>query len=243
MAEGYIPVDDDEDDGDAIRRDESASTAARSSLLDRTAFDPESSGTIVNQDTSSFDSLQDHHPKQFQELHGWASMWLAYQSIGAIYGDIGTSPLYVFSAVFTTPPESIDLLGALSLIIWALILIATVKYVGIVLCANNDGEGGSFALLSLIRRHIPLDWRDSISDDSDLQTYKEKELKGPNSFVRNAIQQSHVAKRAVTILAVLGVCMVISDGVITPAQSILGAVQGMVSEATRMHLPSVLTLA
>ncbi|KAI1941516.1 hypothetical protein LOZ12_001513 [Ophidiomyces ophidiicola] len=238
MAEGYIPVDDDEDDGDAIRRDECASTAARSSLLDRTAFDPESSGTIVNQDTSSFDSLQDHHPKQsvpwylilrneFQELQGWASMWLAYQSIGAIYGDIGTSPLYVFSAVFTTPPESIDLLGALSLIIWALILIATVKYVGIVLCANNDGEGGSFALLSLIRRHIPLDWRDSISDHSDLQTYKEKELKGPNSFVRNAIQQSHVAKRAVTILAVLGVCMVISDGVITPAQSILGAVQGI----------------
>ncbi|KAI1916049.1 hypothetical protein LOZ34_001560 [Ophidiomyces ophidiicola] len=254
MAEGYIPVDDDEDDGDAIRRDECASTAARSSLLDRTAFDPESSGTIVNQDTSSFDSLQDHHPKQsvpwylilrneFQELQGWASMWLAYQSIGAIYGDIGTSPLYVFSAVFTTPPESIDLLGALSLIIWALILIATVKYVGIVLCANNDGEGGSFALLSLIRRHIPLDWRDSISDHSDLQTYKEKELKGPNSFVRNAIQQSHVAKRAVTILAVLGVCMVISDGVITPAQSILGAVQGIKIAAPDMSTNVVVVAA
>lgn len=79
---------------------------------------------------------------------------LAYQSIGAIYGDIGTSPLYVFSAVFRNPPEPQDLLGALSLIIWALILIATVKYVGIVLCANDHGEGGSFALLSLIRRHV-----------------------------------------------------------------------------------------
>ncbi|EEP76315.1 predicted protein [Uncinocarpus reesii 1704] len=154
-------------------------------------------------------------------------MWLAYQSIGAIYGDIGTSPLYVFSAVFTSPPEAYDLLGALSLIIWALILIATVKYVGIVLCANNHGEGGSFALLSLIRRHVHLDWRDILSEESEEQTYKEKKLRSFNYSARNALRQSPMAKRLVTVLAVLGVCMVMSDGVITPAQSILGAVQGI----------------
>lgn len=79
---------------------------------------------------------------------------LAYQSIGAIYGDIGTSPLYVFSSTFPTPPVLDDLLGVLSLIIWALILIATIKYVGVVLCANDKGEGGSFALFSLIRRYV-----------------------------------------------------------------------------------------
>lgn len=81
---------------------------------------------------------------------------LAYQSIGAIYGDIGTSPLYVFSATFVEPPEAEDLVGVLSMIIWALLLVATVKYVGIVLCANDHGEGGSFALLSLLRRHASL---------------------------------------------------------------------------------------
>lgn len=81
---------------------------------------------------------------------------LAYQSIGAIYGDIGTSPLYVFSATFVEPPKIDELIGVLSMIIWALLLVATVKYVGIVLCANDHGEGGSFALLSLLRRHASL---------------------------------------------------------------------------------------
>lgn len=71
-----------------------------------------------------------------------------------IYGDIGTSPLYVFSSTFPTPPSNEDLVGALSLIIWAITLIVTVKYVGIVLNADDDGEGGSFAVYSLLTRYV-----------------------------------------------------------------------------------------
>ncbi|WEW58175.1 hypothetical protein PRK78_003643 [Emydomyces testavorans] len=241
MADGYVPVDDEEaeeDEGDITRHGERHSAEDTLHLPARSAviFDQELDGISLNQRVVSADSLHEDHSKQLLYLLGsnvefmgtrssMAGLRCAYQSIGAIYGDIGTSPLYVFSAVFTTPPEPNDLLGALSLIIWALILIATVKYVGIVLCANDHGEGGSFALLSLIRRHIKLDWRDSISEYGEEQVYREEPLQRFNSSVKNVLKESPMAKRLVIVLAVLGVCMVISDGVITPAQSILGAVQ------------------
>ena len=73
-----------------------------------------------------------------------------------IYGDIGTSPLYVFSSTFTENPSHDDLLGALSLIIWTLTLIVSVKYVLIVLFADDEGEGGTFALYSLLSRYVSL---------------------------------------------------------------------------------------
>ena len=79
---------------------------------------------------------------------------LAYQSIGVIYGDIGTSPLYVYSSTFSSEPSRQDLLGAVSLIIWTLTLIVTVKYVLIVLRADDEGEGGTFAVYSLLSRHV-----------------------------------------------------------------------------------------
>ena len=79
---------------------------------------------------------------------------LAYQSIGVIYGDIGTSPLYVYSSTFSSEPAYDDLLGALSLIIWALILMVCAKYVFIVLNADDEGEGGTFALYSLLSRYV-----------------------------------------------------------------------------------------
>lgn len=79
---------------------------------------------------------------------------LAYQSTGVIYGDLGTSPLYVFSSTFAEPPSKDDLVGALSLIIWAITLIVTVKYVLIVLTANDEGEGGTFAVYSLLSRYV-----------------------------------------------------------------------------------------
>ena len=79
---------------------------------------------------------------------------LSYQSIGVIYGDIGTSPLYVFSSTFLEPPSYDDLLGVLSLIIWSLIMMVTVKYVLIILHADNDGEGGTFSTYSLLSRYV-----------------------------------------------------------------------------------------
>lgn len=81
---------------------------------------------------------------------------LAYWSILTIYGDIGTSPLYVYSSTFTAPPDRSDLPGALSLIIWAITLMVTVKCVLINLRADNDGEGGTFSTYSLLSRYIRL---------------------------------------------------------------------------------------
>ena len=72
-----------------------------------------------------------------------------------IYGDIGTSPLYVYSSTFLNgPPDYEDLVGALSLIIWTLTIIVTVKYVLIVLLADNEGQGGTFAMYSLLTRYV-----------------------------------------------------------------------------------------
>ena len=81
---------------------------------------------------------------------------LAYQSIGVIYGDIGTSPLYVYSSTFTSNPGYNDLLGALSLIIWTLTLMVSVKYVLVVLRADDEGEGGTFAIYSLLSRYVQI---------------------------------------------------------------------------------------
>lgn len=74
--------------------------------------------------------------------------------MGVIYGDIGTSPLYVYSSTFRDKPSYDDLLGALSLIIWAVTLMVSVKYVMIVLWANDEGEGGTFAVYSLLSRYV-----------------------------------------------------------------------------------------
>lgn len=101
---------------------------------------------------------------------------LAYQSTGVIYGgidqaitpnirkarcayyhdstDIGTSPLYVYSSTFTAEPSYDDLLGVVSIIIWTLTLIVTFKYVVIVLMADDEGEGGTFAIYTLLARFV-----------------------------------------------------------------------------------------
>jgi KUP system potassium uptake protein len=73
-----------------------------------------------------------------------------------VYGDIGTSPLYVYSSTFSEPPSYDNLLGALSLIIWTVTLMVTIKYVCIVLNADDEGEGGTFALYSLLSRFVRL---------------------------------------------------------------------------------------
>jgi KUP system potassium uptake protein len=74
-------------------------------------------------------------------------------ALGIIYGDIGTSPLYVFNAIIGGRIINEDLIvGALSCIIWTLTLQTTIKYVILILKADNRGEGGTFALYALVRR-------------------------------------------------------------------------------------------
>ena len=89
---------------------------------------------------------------------GWSViLHLAFQSIGIVYGDIGTSPLYVYASTFTDGiKHNDDILGVLSLIFYTLTLIPLVKYVFIVLQANDNGEGNSFEpfCFSLSLSHI-----------------------------------------------------------------------------------------
>ena len=89
-------------------------------------------------------------------FRGKLLLWLAYQSTGVIYGDIGTSPLYVYSSTFQRAPTYDNLVGVLSIIIWSITLMVTVKYVLIILRADNGGEGGTFSCYSLLSRYVRL---------------------------------------------------------------------------------------
>ncbi|KAK3039043.1 hypothetical protein RJ639_027528 [Escallonia herrerae] len=176
----------------------------------------------------------------FTPIHGskvvnWArTLSLAFQSIGVIYGDIGTSPLYVYASTFTDGIHNIDdILGVLSLIIYTLILVPMLKYVFIVLRANDNGDGGTFALYSLICRYakaslIP----NQQPEDRELSNYR---LDTPSSQLRRAhkikekLENSVTAKVVLFLVTILGTSMVIGDGVLTPCISVLSAVSGIKS--------------
>ncbi|KAF2736134.1 potassium transporter [Polyplosphaeria fusca] len=156
------------------------------------------------------------------------TFFLAYQSIGVIYGDIGTSPLYVFSSTFTEAPSHIDLLGALSLIIWSLTMMVTVKYVLIILHADNDGEGGTFSTYSLLSRYANIANRDPREATMvRMERAKTDDLGRSTKNLRKTIEKSSFFRALLKTIGVLAVSMVMSDGVLTPAQSVLGAVQGL----------------
>ncbi|KAI4133880.1 MAG: hypothetical protein LQ341_006114 [Variospora aurantia] len=151
---------------------------------------------------------------------------LAYQSIGVIYGDIGTSPLYVYSSTFSSSPSRDDLLGALSLIIWSVTLMVSVKYVLIVLYADDEGEGGTFAIYSLLSRYAHIVRRDP-REERSIKMERESNLPAMSKHTRSFLERSWVMKTFLKIIGVVGVSLVMSDGVLTPAQSVLGAIQGL----------------
>jgi KUP system potassium uptake protein len=118
-------------------------------------------------------------------------------AVGVVYGDIGTSPLYTMKESFLGPhPLAVDplhIFGVLSLIFWSLMLIVTLKYVLVAMRADNRGEGGSFALLSLISRNLAgKKWTSTL-----------------------------------IVLGVLATCLFYGDAMITPAISVLSAVEGL----------------
>ncbi|KAF7801352.1 potassium transporter 10-like isoform X1 [Senna tora] len=156
---------------------------------------------------------------------------LAYQSLGVVYGDLGTSPLYVFYNTFphgVKDPE--DVIGALSLIIYSLTLVPLLKYVFVVLRANDNGQGGTLALYSLLCRHakiktIPNQHR----TDEELTTYSRSTIH-ERSFAAKTqrwLEETASRKNAILILALVGTCMVIGDGILTPAISVLSASGGI----------------
>ncbi|GAW14315.1 hypothetical protein ANO14919_037160 [Xylariales sp. No.14919] len=166
--------------------------------------------------------------KKKQVFKGTALLWLAYQSTGAIYGDIGTSPLYVYSSTFTDRPSYDDLVEVLSVIIWSLTIMVTLKYVLIVLRADNQGEGGTFSCYSLLTRYANLTDRDPREAALvKMERHETQDLSPSNQSVRRRMESSKFLRGLLKTIGVLSVSMVIADGILTPAQSVLGAIQGL----------------
>ena len=123
---------------------------------------------------------------------------LVLGAIGVVFGDIGTSPLYALQTTFTgsapLPVVEANILGVLSLMFWTIMLLVSLKYVSIIMRADNHGEGGSLALLSMV---------------SELTS------KSPKT------------KWLITALGVFAAALFFGDGMITPAISVLSAVEGL----------------
>ena len=128
---------------------------------------------------------------------------LTIGSLGIIFGDIGTSPLYVVNTIFDFQPTEAQCIGAISLIVWNLIIVVSIKYAIFILMADNHGEGGTFALCGL--------------------------LTGEKSSLRPK------TKRGITIVAVVAAAMLLGDGALTPAVSVLSAVGGLAVEAPNLN--------
>ncbi len=145
----------------------------------------------MSDDLTQTETTAPHHPPQSIALP------ILLGVLGVVYGDIGTSPLYALKASIdhfgSDKIASADLLGILSLIFWSLILVVTVKYVTLVMRADNRGEGGILALMVLAQR---------------------------------SCQNLHM-RRALALVGIGGACLFFGDGVITPAISVLSAVEGL----------------
>jgi KUP system potassium uptake protein len=136
---------------------------------------------------------------------GKALAALALGALGVVYGDIGTSPLYAlrecFEGAHSVPPTPENVLGVLSLVLWAMTFVVTFKYVGVVMRADNRGEGGVLALVALVGRH----------------------------------ETSRLGRRFLVLLGIFGAALLYGDGAITPAISVLGAVEGLSVAAPALH--------
>ncbi|HEX4475718.1 MAG TPA: KUP/HAK/KT family potassium transporter, partial [Polyangiaceae bacterium] len=145
--------------------------------------------------------------------HGRKLAVLALGALGVVFGDIGTSPLYAVRECLHGEHgigvSHASVLGVLSLIFWALTLIISVKYVGYILRADNQGEGGILALMALVTQGNVLPPR---------------------------------ARRIAVMLGLFGAALLFGDGVITPAISVLSAVEGL-GVATPRFDPFVVPLS
>lgn len=153
---------------------------------------------------------------------------LAYQSLGVVYGDLSISPLYVYKSTFASDihhsETNEEIFGVLSFVFWTLTLVPLFKYVFIVLRADDNGEGGTFALYSSICRHAKVSLLpNQQTADESLSTYKLKQPpeseKSNRSKVKMLLEKHKSLHTALLILVLLGTCMVIGDGLLTPAIS------------------------
>ena len=163
-----------------------------------------------------------------QKKESWRQVLiLAYQSLGVVYGDLSTSPLYVYKSTFAEDiqhSESNDeIFGVLSFVFWTLTIVSLLKYVFIVLKADDNGEGGTFALYSLLCRHARVNSLPNCQlVDEELFEYKKDVVpieSGFGSRLKSILEKYRVLQKLLLVLALLGTCMVIGDGVLTPAIS------------------------
>ncbi|MDE2133042.1 MAG: potassium transporter Kup [Alphaproteobacteria bacterium] len=148
------------------------------------------------------------------QADGWRrKSTLTLAALGVVYGDIGTSPLYALRQSALAAGEHVAIqsaiMGVVSLIVWSLIVVVTLKYVMLIMRADNDGEGGILALASLAHR-----------------------LQGLGRGVKLAIGTA----------AILGLALFVGDGMLTPAISVLSAVEGLSVESKAFE-PLVLPLS
>ncbi|KAF9622906.1 hypothetical protein IFM89_035139 [Coptis chinensis] len=172
-------------------------------------------------------------PSKYSWRNVSRNLILAYQSFGVVYGDLSTSPLYVFTSTFVgklkTHQNEEAIFGAFSLIFWTVTMVPLLKYVFILLSADDNGEGGTFALYSLLCRHARFSLLpNQQAADEELSAYKY----GPSTQIVSSplkrFLEKHKRLRTALLLVVLfGACMVIGDGVLTPAISVLSAVSGL----------------
>lgn len=168
---------------------------------------------------------------------------LAYQSLGVVYGDLSTSPLYVYKSTFAEDiqhSESNDeIFGVLSFVFWTLTLIPLLKYVFIVLRADDNGEGGTFALYSLLCRYARVSTLPNGQlADEDLYEYKNDRNLSADRIgmsLKSTLEKHRFLKKILLILALIGTCMVIGDGVLTPAISVFSAVSGLELSMAKHH--------
>ncbi|XVE85041.1 hypothetical protein DITRI_Ditri17bG0060700 [Diplodiscus trichospermus] len=187
-----------------------------------------------------------HHNK---ELSTWRTLALAFQTLGVVYGDMGTSPLYVFSDVFSKVQieSDVDILGALSLVMYTIALIPLIKYVFVVLKANDNGEGGTFALYSLICRYAKVNMLPNRQPaDEQISSFK---LKLPTPELERALNIKETLERRsslktlLLLLVLMGTSMVIGDGILTPAISVMSAVSGLQGEIKGFDTTAVVVVS
>ncbi|XP_074270542.1 potassium transporter 5-like [Silene latifolia] len=177
-------------------------------------------------------NVKGHHAHGFKEMSWAVILSLAFQSLGVIYGDIGTSPLYVYASTFPKGiKDSKDILGVLSLIYYTITLLPLIKYVFIVLRANDNGKGGTFALYSLLCRNAKVGLLPSTQiEDQQVSNYQLKlpsNQLGLSLKLKKFLENSIVSKYILLIVTMLSTSLVIGDGVLTPSISVLSAVGGL----------------
>ncbi|GLJ15961.1 hypothetical protein SUGI_0263960 [Cryptomeria japonica] len=189
--------------------------------------------------------------KNYQKDSYKTVLTLAYQSLGVVYGDLSTSPLYVYKSTFAgrlkLKENEDEVLGVLSLVFWTFTLIPLCKYIFFVLRADDNGEGGTFALYSLLCRHAKLSlMHNHQPSDEQLSTYK---LESPprdtfqSSAIKSFFEKHRRARLFLLMVVLLGTCMVIGDGVLTPTISVLSAVSGIKVKFSCLHENHIVTIS